>query len=344
MSGVVQCQCDRIAIPKLSGRAFALTSDVPGRSHDEREDGERGQQLHHRSRGPPRQPECERDEEERRQGGQVAAQEVRCEPGGEEPDLGRHQHHDRGGHGDERPRARITLAAAERLDQQEDERGERREGGGEGQIRKVVVRQPQPCADRIRAADRDRIRPEEPGEGRADGGPGNGDRPDRPERAELRPVPREHRVEQDRRDECGDERDGLDACEHGRGDQRQRDRLRAKRGRLDGARDREQGERREWIEERLGHDEARVEEERRGDRERRGHQRVGSRHQLAAVRDERHGDERRADRLDDLQRREPGRRLADRQRQTDERGVEDAVAGELPVERQGAVLPQREPA
>ncbi len=275
--------------------------------HDQRVPGDEEHEAEHRkgreggadesARSTAGEPKREDEEEERRQGREIAAQKMRGIARSEEADL-QNDHPDRGdADRNQRARSRVALLPAKRADGQEQERGERHEPGRERRVGEVLEAESQRRPERIRPTQDTGVRAGERRDCRKRNRCDSEQHPGRPERAQTRSLARQRGVEQDRTGEHRHEHDRLRPCQHGDQDRGERNRLGAERRGRDGASDGEQCERRDRVEEHLGHHEARIEKERRGDRECRGEQGITGRHQPAPEEEHRHRRERHDERL-----------------------------------------------
>ena len=323
------------------GVGTRLRECVPRREDHDRENRQcRGRPEEQAARRTAREPEREDEEEKRRQRRQVASEQVRRETRREEPHLQDDHRHGDACHRDEGTRPRVLFAAARGGDRHEHECCGGSEPGCERDEGEVVERKPEGAAERIAAAQRRLVRadhPRERGEKERRGGEHD---PRRPEPAQPAEVPGEQRVEDGAAREDRDERDRLRARRTRDENRDERRHLVERAARRNGAHDRKQREGSDRIEQHLGHHETRIEKDRRGDGQRRREECVARRHQLATDPEDRHGRQRDEERLQELQRCVPARDAPRGKRHTGERGVEEAVPGSFPAQRDRPVTPE----
>ena len=147
----------------------------------------------------------------------------------------------------------------------------------------------------------------------------------RPQARERRHRPARSRVDRHREHDGRHEHDALEPRQDREHDDADEECLRPRRRLGERAR-REPGRQRdEGVEDRLAHQQPRVREPRQAERERCGGERPTLRHQPAAPGEDRHGRERHHERLEDAGDVVADRRVEERERQPDQRGVEEAV-------------------
>ena len=330
------CPCSRFSSRRSneSANASGTTSEFHGTRSTRQSTPKAASEALTRVRGAPRASQSAKAI--KRSGGkwrEISAQEMRGVARGEEADL-HHDHADRGDTDrDQGARSRIVLLPANRADRQEHERGEWHEPGRQRHVGEVLEAEPQRRPERIRPAQDTGVGTGERRDRRKGGHADSEHHPGRPERAQTRSLTRQCGVEQDRAGEHRHEHDRLCSRQYGDHDGGERDRLGAERGGGDRASDGEQCHRRHRVEEHFGHDEARIEKERRGDRECRGEQGVSGRHQPAREEEHRYRRERHDEGLQKLQGRIPACDAAECERQPGDHGVEGAVARPVPVQR-----------
>ncbi len=290
----------------------------------ERED-ERGRRERDDVRGgalPRRaavEPEAEAEEEQRRKPEQVALREPPDVAGREEPDLA----DEACGEGERHRQVRADLRRVRACERQRGDGAGRHDADEQKQVGGVVHAEAQRIADGVLGVSRRLVRAEpDRHDTDADGGE-RGER--RPQARERRHRPSRRGVDRDREHEGGHEHDALEPRQDREHDDADEQCLRPRRRLGERARCEPRRQRDQRVENRLAHQQPRVGEPRQAERERGGGERPTLRHEPPAPREDRHGRERHHERLEDPREVVAERGVEERERQADQRGVEEAV-------------------